>query len=262
MSVKAIWYERLIKDLKEIDFSIIENKYFFGKKILEEQKKRKYGDETIKRISKDLKIEEREIYRRIQFAKKCHSVTELKDKSWRWICHNYLPALPRKSQKIEFDIKNIQNYDSNFFYFVKHYEYSFEGLCMDLTHSKKRIFKYSYPTLTTQTTFIHPNGWEFNLREYAKVQDFSENYKFVGSPIEIKKQIGNAVSPKMSEYIIKKYIKGNSYIELFAGCGGFSLGAKNLNKKCLWANDFDKYAGYSFKLNFPETLISIEDIKK
>ena len=30
----------------------------------------------------------------------------------------------------------------------------------------------------------------------------------------------------------------------------------------MWANDSNKYAGYSFKLNFPETEVSIGDIRK
>ncbi|GAF97262.1 unnamed protein product, partial [marine sediment metagenome] len=53
-----------------------------------------------------------------------------------------------------------------------------------------------------------------------------------------------------------------TYLELFCGCGGFSVGAHKSKKECLWSNDFNKYSGYSFQLNFPETKVCIGDIKK
>ncbi|GAH36807.1 unnamed protein product, partial [marine sediment metagenome] len=116
-----------------------------------------------------------------------------------------------------------------------------------------RIYKEYYPTITTSIRLTDKNGKEFTLRQYAKVQDFPNEFKFVGTSNEIKRQIGEAVSPKMSEYIIKKYITGKEYIELFAGCGGFSVGTHKLGKKCLWCNDFNRYSTHSFKLNFPLT---------
>ena len=38
-----------------------------------------------------------------------------------------------------------------------------------------------YPTLKRRSWFYHPNGREFSLREYAEVQTFPEDFKFVGT---------------------------------------------------------------------------------
>ena len=266
INISQSWYEKLILDIQKIQFeTIIKGKWLIGKRILKEQKKRKYGNETIKNIAQDLGISSRELWRYIQFAKKCHDVTLFIDKSWRYIVNTYLPVPLQENKAYVFDLKNIQPYDSNIFYltFIKKTTLnSKKCLCVDITYSSPRVFKNYYPTITNQSIFTHSNGQEFSLREYANVQDFPNDFKFVGSKDEIRKQIGNAVSSKMAEYIINKHIKGRKYIDLFCGCGGFSLGAKVLNKKCLWAIDNNKFAGHSFKLNFPTTEICIKDIQK
>ena len=74
----------------------------------------------------------------------------------------------------------------------------------------------NYPTLTRIGRFFHEDGKQFSLREYARVQDFPDSYKFVGTYSAIKSQIGNAVSPKMAQYIGKK-LKGETFVDLFAG---------------------------------------------
>ena len=59
-------------------------------------------------------------------------------------------------------------------------------------------------------------------------------------------------------------------ISLFSGCGGLDLGFKKSGFNILLANDMDKYAGQTYKENFPETKfifgdirkISVEDMKK
>ena len=109
-----------------------------------------------------------------------------------------------------------------------------------------------FPTLTTQSKFFHKNLKEFSLREYANVQDFPEDFKFIGSPLSIRKQIGNAVDPVMGKYISSK-LKGNTVGELFAGCGGFASGIHMNNKKILWAVEWDENAVLTYKINFPNT---------
>ena len=89
-----------------------------------------------------------------------------------------------------------------------------------------------YPTLTRIGRFFHKDGTQFSLREYARVQDFPDDYKFVGTYSAIKGQIGNAVSPKMARHIAKK-LNGKTFIDLFAGCGGLSLGLEQAGKKIL-----------------------------
>lgn len=71
-----------------------------------------------------------------------------------------------------------------------------------------------FPTLTSQNKWFHENLKEFSLREYARVQDFQDNFNFVGSISSIRKQIGNAVSPKMAahEYCFDCRLEGGKLI--------------------------------------------------
>jgi|TARA_R100000501_G_C2607462_1_gene102825 site-specific DNA-cytosine methylase len=190
----------------------------------------------------------------------------------RWL-DKYFPQVKTIEERDVVQTTRVNTYDSNMLYFSRTYDLkdvNVEGdiLCIDVTHGEKegkkdiRVYKEYYPTVLNVCTFLHPNGKEFSLRDYANIQDFPIDFKFVGTSNEIKRQIGEAVSPKMAEYVINKYIKGTSYIELFAGCGGFSVGAEKLNKKCVWCVDVNKYSGHSFKLNFPDTEVVVDDIQK
>jgi len=109
-----------------------------------------------------------------------------------------------------------------------------------------------FPTLTTQSKFFHENLREFSLREYANVQDFPADFKFIGSSLSIRKQIGNAVDPIMGEYV-SNHLKGKTVGELFAGCGGFATGIHNNKKDILWAIEWDENAALTYKINFPDT---------
>lgn len=72
------------------------------------------------------------------------------------------------------------------------------------------------PTVTTRFDtpsgggFIHPvENRTLTPREGARIQSFSDDYKFIGNKTSIYKQIGNAVPPKMAYFIaemIKKII--------------------------------------------------------
>ena len=118
-----------------------------------------------------------------------------------------------------------------------------------------------YPTLKRRSWFFHEDGSEFSLREYASVQEFPEDYKFVGTKEKIKDQIGNAVAPPMAKHI-SQFVKGKNLIELFAGCGGSSTGFMQGGWDCLWMNERNAYACMTFKLNHPKTFINNLDIKK
>lgn len=117
-----------------------------------------------------------------------------------------------------------------------------------------------YPTLKRRSWFFHEDESEFTLREYARVQDFPNDFKFVGTKEKIKDQIGNAVSPKMAEHIARMIPKGN-VIELFAGCGGLGLGFEKRGCKILWMNEFNKMACRTYRANFPNVKININNIK-
>ena len=112
-----------------------------------------------------------------------------------------------------------------------------------------------YYTVTTLERFFHrETGIEFSLREYADVQTFPSNYKFIGTHAAIKKQIGNAVAPEMGEYISKK-LTGKTCGDLFAGAGGFSCGLHNNGIETKWAVEWDELAAKAFKLNNPTTKV-------
>lgn len=118
-----------------------------------------------------------------------------------------------------------------------------------------------FPTLKRRSWFFHEDGSEFSLREYANVQEFPKDYKFVGTKEKIKDQIGNAVAPPMAKHI-SQFVKGKNLIELFAGCGGSSTGFMQKGWDCLWMNERNAYACMTFKLNHPKTYINNLDIKK
>jgi site-specific DNA-cytosine methylase len=136
--------------------------------------------------------------------------------------------------------------------------------CIENRWDDHIITEDTFPCLTRLGRFFHKNGLEFSLREYAQVQDFPDAYKFVGTYTEIKNQIGNAVSPKMAAYIGRK-LKGTTVIDLFAGCGGLSLGLKSIGKKIVFANEYEFKYFQTYIANHPETeccLKNIYDLKE
>lgn len=116
------------------------------------------------------------------------------------------------------------------------------------------------PTLKRRSWFFHEDGREFSLREYARVQDFPDDFMFVGTKEKIKDQIGNAVSPKMAEYVAKQIPKSIA-IELFAGCGGMSLGFEKVGHKIIWANDNNSMACRTYHANMAKTIIDMKNIE-
>jgi len=114
------------------------------------------------------------------------------------------------------------------------------------------------PTLTTHGRFFHADGLtEYSLREYASVQTFPEDYKFVGTYATIKKQIGNAVAPQMAKYVTSKLTSpANKTVgDLFAGCGGFSCGAHQNSMISKWAVEWEELPAMAYKLNNPSTKV-------
>lgn len=219
-------------------------------------------------IAKKTGVSRATLGRDIQYGKLVEKAPELKTKKYSEVINKYEiknDKVIRKNTRMEVNLDRLNSYDSNMFHFSGVYHekrFGDEIICIDPNHGPDDIREYKdyYPTVTRVGNFFHSNGKEFSLRDYAKVQDFPDDFKFVGTQQEIKNQIGEAVSPKMAEYILKKYIKGKTYIEVFAGCGGFSVGAHKLGKKCVWCNDFNRYSGHSYKLNFPDTEVFIGDI--
>lgn len=155
----------------------------------------------------------------------------------------------------ELQMPKICAYDSNMFYqSAERSEERYGDKVFSLDDEK-------YNTVSTLSRFFHrETGNEFTLREYANVQTFPCDYKFVGNYSSIKKQIGNAVAPYMGKYMTAQ-LKGKTIGDLFAGCGGFSCGAHSNGLKTLWAVEWDELASLSYKINFPDTKVFNTDIK-
>ena len=51
-------------------------------------------------------------------------------------------------------------------------------------------------------------------------------------------------------------------IDLFAGCGGLSLGMKKAGFKILYANEINPDAALTYSHNFPKVDLEISDIRK
>lgn len=80
--------------------------------------------------------------------------------------------------------------------------------------------EWDKPALTIRTEFykpekgcyLHPQAHRpITHREAARLQTFPDDFKFVGSKIQIAKQIGNAVPPKLAYYValhVRKLIEG------------------------------------------------------
>jgi len=228
----------------------------------------KERDDVLEKTARETGVSKSTIALDRKYTEIIRKSPELKKKKFSEVINNYEikeDKVIRKNTRIEIELDKLNSYDSNMFHFSRCYDVKGDKntLCIDISHGENDIrhYKEFYPTVLHVCTFVDKNGKELSLRDYARIQNFPEDYKFVGTSNEIRRQIGEAVSPKMAEYILKKYIKGKNYIELFAGCGGFSVGSHRLGKKCLWCNDFNKYSGHSFKLNFPKTEVFIGDIK-
>jgi DNA (cytosine-5)-methyltransferase 1 len=102
-------------------------------------------------------------------------------------------------------------------------------------------------------TNIHP--WEdrtLSSREAARLQSFPDSYLFFGSEGGIRTQIGNAVPPLLA-YSLGKYL-GDKYgygtcVDAFAGAGGLSLGLELAGWDVIAANDNDKHAAITYRMN-------------
>jgi len=53
--------------------------------------------------------------------------------------------------------------------------------------------------------------------------------------------------------IKNKLLNGMSFIDLFAGLGGFRLALESLGANCVYSNEWDKYAQEVYCQNFGET---------
>lgn len=120
------------------------------------------------------------------------------------------------------------------------------------------------PSYTINTYFARPgNGCHIHYkqrrtlsqREAARLQSFPDNFVFVGGKGAIATQIGNAVPPLLAYQIAKHIPSRGNFVDLFAGAGGLALGFTWAGWTSVVANDIDKAALESYRLNIhPETV--------
>lgn len=173
--------------------------------------------------------------------------------SQQWV--SKYSMLPRHSN-IDFDdSRKLVPYEPNMFYLSEIMQHSRPDSWFTIKDGD------SYPTLKRRSWFFHENGREFSLREYARVQEFPNNFKFVGTKTEIKHQIGEAVPPLMAFHVAKKFPPSVA-IELFAGCGGMAKGFMQANHKIVWMNEWNRICCHTYKINFPNVKICQKDIRQ
>lgn len=125
--------------------------------------------------------------------------------------------------------------------------------------------------------FVHPHYDRYiTPREAACLQDFPDDWVFVGGLGEVHHQVGNAVPVKLaraigksvSEFLGNRGIYGDIPIaSYFCGAGGLDLGfeqASNAhhNFHTVFATDIDKACGDTIQLNRPEWNFFLADITK
>jgi DNA (cytosine-5)-methyltransferase 1 len=97
--------------------------------------------------------------------------------------------------------------------------------------------------------FIHPTQNRLiSMREAARIQSFPDSYRFFGSKGSIYKQIGNAVPPLLA-YALGKRFRPTTFLDLFCGAGGLSLGMEMAGHACLVGVDSERTFLETFSRN-------------
>ena len=110
----------------------------------------------------------------------------------------------------------------------------------------------TYYTRPGNGCFLHPDTSQdrtISHREAARLQSFPDSFVFNGSQRAVCQQIGNAVPPLLAMQVAEALGSPGDMVDVFAGCGGLSLGFKWQGWNTLAAVDFDKSAVEAFNRN-------------
>ena len=128
--------------------------------------------------------------------------------------------------------------------------------------------KNSLPSYTINTyfnrpgngTFIHPEQDRLiSMREAARLQSFSDHFRFLGSKSSRYKQIGNAVPPLLAR-AVASLLKPGLVIDLFSGAGGLSEGFVQGGHQVLLATDFNPNMCKTYAYNHTSTRVVQADL--
>jgi DNA (cytosine-5)-methyltransferase 1 len=111
---------------------------------------------------------------------------------------------------------------------------------------------YTISTFFTRSgngCFIHPGEDRLiTAREAARLQSFPDDFHFAGPSRAVATQIGNAVPPLLAFHVAGA-VPGSRVVDLFAGAGGFSLGAAWAGKRPVLAVESDARAIDTYRSN-------------
>ncbi|MHA1907365.1 MAG: DNA (cytosine-5-)-methyltransferase [Candidatus Thorarchaeota archaeon] len=102
-------------------------------------------------------------------------------------------------------------------------------------------------------TFIHPfQDRLISFREAARLQSFTDSYRFRGSNSSIYKQVGNAVPPLLAS-AIGSLFKKSLVVDVFSGAGGLSQGFVDSNHRVLVSADHNSNMLETYAYNHQST---------
>ncbi len=115
-----------------------------------------------------------------------------------------------------------------------------------------------YPGHPADPVPLGPNVKALSVKERSMVQTFPESFKFSGNKTDMNQMIGNAVpvalaeavAEALHEHIEKKSGPTLNGVDLFAGCGGMSLGFEKAGVDIVAAYDNWKPAVDIYEANF------------
>lgn len=121
-------------------------------------------------------------------------------------------------------------------------------------HIKLDTLKESTENLAYVTHFLHNR--ENGLSKYYK----SQAEEFIKSELNESLQEYLKLDFKFDVPFPEPKKHDFTFIDLFAGIGGFRIAMQNLNGKCVFSSEIDKYAKKTYELNFGE--VPFGDITK
>lgn len=117
------------------------------------------------------------------------------------------------------------------------------------------------PSYTISTYFnrpgngcnVHPNVTRaMSIREAARFQSFPDTFVFENTQTSKHNQVGNAVPPLLAR-AIGEHLSGDTFVDLFAGAGGLSLGLEMAGFDCVLAAEKEEYICDTHRRNLPNT---------